>query len=119
MTPPAIPMARIADPLENDEDVDAKRKGERQQRQIGKNRNEPVQFLAVLAALDDPVIWPGRDQQGDRAYHQDQAEPVEMAGMHRQVLIGLAEGATQLETEQDLHPEDQHPRLVERGLDLL
>ena len=42
-----------------------------------------------------------------------------MAGMHRKVRIGLAEGAAQLETEQDLRPEDQHPRLVERGLDLL
>ena len=88
-----MPDGCIADPLENDEDVDAKRQGERQQRQIGKNRNDPVQFLAVLAALDDPVIWPGRDQQGDRAYHQDQAEPVEMAGMHREVRIGFAEGA--------------------------
>ena len=57
----------IADPLENDEDVDAERQSERQQRQIGKNRNHPVQSLAVLAALDDPVIRSGRDQQGDRA----------------------------------------------------
>ena len=75
-----------------------------------------MEATAVAALLDDAVIGTRHDQQRDRDDHQPEPRAVEVARIGRHPLEALAEGAAQLETEQDLRPEDQHPGLVEGQL---
>src|SRR5437763_506899 len=69
-------------------------------------------------ALDNAVIEARRDHQRDRNRHQDQRQGLDMLRMPWQFIEAFAERRAQLEAEQDLRPEDQHPGFVERGLDL-
>ena len=107
------------DLLGDHREVEPERHRERQQRQVGEERHQPVKRAAVLALFDDPVIGARRDQQPDRADHQAERQRVKVARMRRQRLEPVLERAAELEPKQDLRAEDQHAGLVEPELNLL
>ena len=71
----------------------------------------------VPANLDDVVIGFRRDQQGHRDNQQQQRDAIEIARMQRQALEPVSEYATELETQQNLGAENEHPSFFEGGLD--
>jgi hypothetical protein len=71
----------------------------------------------VRADIHDLVIALGGDQQADRNDHQHQGRAIEIACIKREAAEALPKDAAELESQQDLGPENQHSGFVERGFD--
>jgi len=76
-----------------------------------------VKAPGVPANLHDVVIGFRRDQQGHRDNQQQQRDAIEVASVERQVLEPVPEYATELETQQNLGPENEHSSFVEGSFD--
>ena len=72
--------AIVKNSLGADEETEAQRQREGQQRQIGDDRREAMQSAAVLASLDNAMIGIGGDQQADGADEEPQRQPRRRSG---------------------------------------
>ena len=71
----------------------------------------------VPANLDEVVIGFRRDQQGHRDNQQQQRDAIVIARVKPQALEPVSEYATELETQQNMGAENEHPSFVEGSLD--
>ena len=80
---------------------------------------EAMEALAVVAALDQAVPRHGEEEQPQRGQEREESRQLAHLSRRGQLLVPFLEEAAILKTEQHLGAEHQHPRLVERVLDLV
>src|SRR5215207_6134788 len=109
----------VEDLLRRHVEVDPQAQREGQQRPRHQPRRVAVYLVRVLAPLDQAVVGRRRDDERDGDEQQPEPRHLQQLRRQRQLVEPRLEDRAELEPDQHLRAQHEHPRLVERVLHLV
>jgi hypothetical protein len=100
-------------------EIKGQRRGEWHQRHRREKTCHAMHPYGVMTFFGHTVEGRGHEQQRERDQQRRQRQPQQSPRVPRQMLESGAEGAMELEPQQDLRAEHEHARLVQRVPDLV